>query len=232
MTEQFITPNGNSLVLATRGDTNDAALANAILSTDEYQLHGRHLSGWALDIGSHIGSVGLALAVDNIDLSVVCIEPVPDNCEVIRASIAANALGGRVFVEEGSAGAPGQTTLKCRYDFTDADTWDKGGIHDSRFVGNVYRESDNPVATEIDSPVVTLSGLADKYETATFAFCKIDCEGCEVHAFADGVALIDEIIGEFHDNLLPQLRTLIEPTHDIEVIEDRGGIGLFRAVRR
>jgi hypothetical protein len=179
MTEQFITPNGNSLVLATRGDTNDAAMANAILSTDEYQLHGRHLSGWALDIGSHIGSVGLALAVDNIDLSVVCIEPVPDNCEVIRASIAANALGGRVFVEEGSAGAPGQTTLKCRYDFTDADTWDKGGIHDT-----------------------------------------------------DGVELIDEIIGEFHDNLLPALRKLIEPTHDIEVISDAGGIGLFRAVRR
>jgi FkbM family methyltransferase len=231
--EAFITPRGNGLMLATRGNTNDAAMAHAILTSDEYQLAGLpRMVGWALDIGAHIGSVGLALALDNPDLSVVCIEPVPENCEVIRQSITLNALGNRVFVEEGSAGAIGQTTLKCRYDFTDADWPDKSGIHDSRWIGNIWREGDNPVATEIDSPVVTLGGLAEKYGTEVFRFCKIDCEGCEVHAFADGVELIDEIIGEFHDNLLPELRELIEPTHHITVIDDKGGIGLFRAVRR
>lgn len=231
MEEIYLTPNEHAVTLEVRPDTNDAAMAAAILNTDEYRLTGLSLEGWALDIGSHIGTVALALAVDNPNLKVIAIEPVPENCEVIRASIALNHLEDRVYVEEASCGAPGQKTLPCRYDFTDADWHDKPGIHDSRWVGNVWREDSHPVATLIDSPVITLAGLANKY-AATFRFCKIDCEGCEVHVFANGAGLVQEIIGEFHDNLLPQLTELLEPTHNIEVLDDKGGIGMFRAVLR
>lgn len=226
----YTTPNGNPLRLMVRADTNDEAMAFAILATDEYRLAGRALTGWALDIGSHIGTVGLALAVDHPELRVVCVEPVPDNCTLIHASIAANGLADRVFVEEAAAGAPGQATLPCRYDFTDADWPDKPGIHDSRWVGNVWREDSHPVATLLDAPVVTLRGLAERY--GPFRFCKIDCEGCEVHAFADGAELVEEIIGEWHDNLYDQLEALLAPTHDVTLLDDKGGIGMFTAVRR
>jgi FkbM family methyltransferase len=228
--QQFITPNGNALRLVTRGDTNDAAMANAILSEDEYQLKGRRLSGWALDIGAHIGTVGIALAMDNPELSVVCVEPVPENAAMIRDSVAANRLVDRVWVEEAAFGKG--NTVKVQYAYTAADNPDKGYIHQSRFIGGVFRSKEHPEGTTDVVRTTTIGKLAVKFGTSAFALLKIDCEGCEVHAFADGVDLIDEIIGEFHDNLLPQLRTLIEPTHDIEVIEDRGGIGLFRAVRR
>ena len=227
----YTTPNGRSLELTIRGDTNDGAMASAILASDEYRLRGRQFSGWALDIGSHIGSVGIALAVDNPNLSVICIEPVPENCEVIRSSIAANHLDDRVFVEEAGFGSLGAATTPCIYNFTDVDFHDKSGVHDSRYVGNVWRENDHPVGTRIDAPVVTIPGLAEKYGVTEFRFAKIDCEGCEVNAFSSGAELVCEIIGEFHDNLLPQLTALLRPTHQVEVLEDRGGIGLFRAVR-
>jgi FkbM family methyltransferase len=230
--QEFQTPRGNAVRIAIRGDTNDAAMAHAILSADEYRLREQYLSGWALDIGSHIGSAGLALAADNPDLSVICVEPVPENCDVIRQSITANALGTRVFVEEGSAGAPGQTTALCRYDFTDAETADKGGIHDSRWVGNLFRGDSNPVATELQSPVVTIRGLADKYEVGEFAFCKIDCEGCEYAFFAEDAGRIALIIGEWHDGEFSRIEDVLSATHSVEVLEDHGGVGLFQAVRR
>ena len=240
----FQTPNGRSLQLMIRGDTNDAAMANAILSTDEYRLKGLDLSGWALDIGSHIGTVGIALAVDNPELSVICVEPVPDNADLIRQSIAANDLGGRVFVEEAAAGAIGQATASCIYNFTDSDWHDKPGIHDSRYIGNIWRDNDNPVGTRIDAPVVTIPGLAEKYiwklggidvsafGGEAFRFCKIDCEGCVWSFFSSGAGLIQEIIGEWHDRPFIEMVDLIGDTHEVEVLDDKVGIGLFRAVRR
>jgi hypothetical protein len=152
---------------------------------------------------------------------------------MIRQSIEANRLVDRVFVEEAAFGPVGSLTTPCTYAYTAASNPDKGYIHQSRYVGNVFRPKEDPVGITLDVPLVTIGDLLNKYTPhADFAICKIDCEGCEVHAFARGVNFLDEIIGEFHDNLLPELRKLIEPTHAVEVLEDRGGIGLFRAVRR
>jgi FkbM family methyltransferase len=229
----YRTPRGNPVELFTRPDTNDAAMVNALLGTDEYRIKDLRIEGWALDIGSHVGTIAIALAVDNPYLSVIAIEPVPDNAELIRRNVAVNYLGTRVFVEEAGAGALGQSTTPCMYGFTKAEGpgSEPASLHDTRFVGNVFRGDSNPVGTLIDAPVVTLAGLARKYDV-TFRFCKIDCEGCEVHAFADGAELVQEIIGEFHDNLLPRLQELLDPTHHLEVLDDKGGIGMFRAVRR
>ena len=227
--ETFVTPNGRPFALVTRDDTNDGALALGILNLDEYRLHGRTFSGWALDIGAHIGTVGLALAIDNQQLSVVCVEPVPDNAAMIRQSIEANRLTDRVFVEEAAFGKG--KSVDVQYAYTAADNPDKGYIHQSRYVGGVFRAKEHPEGTTATVDTTSIKDLAAKY--GNFALCKIDCEGCEVHAFAQwGSRYVDEIIGEFHDNLMPRLDALLAPTHTVEVLEDRNGIGLFRAVRR
>jgi FkbM family methyltransferase len=229
----FITPNGNALRLVIRGDTNDAAMANAILSEDEYQLKGRRLSGWALDIGSHIGSVGLALAIDHPDLSVVCIEPVPDNVRIIWESAQANGIDDRVFIEEAGAGK-GKGSTRCQYAYTAANNPDKGYVSQSRFIGNVFRADDEPEGTTIDVPTVTIAGLAQKYGVADFAFCKIDCEGCEYAFFAEGAERIAYIIGEWHDGPFSRIYELLDDTHEVTQVSsaDDGSIGLFQAVRR
>lgn len=226
----FTTPNGNSLTLFTRGNTNDDPLAHAILVGDEYRLHDLKLTGWALDIGAHIGTVGLALAVDNPQLQVICVEPVPDNAHLIRMSIAANGLDERVFVEEAGAGV-GVASTRCQYAYTAANNPDKGYIEQSRFIGNVFRDHDEPEGTTIEVPTVTIAGLADKYGVPEFRFCKIDCEGCEWRFFAEGAERIAEIVGEWHDGPLSALEDLLGPTHTVTALTDLDGMGLFRAVR-
>lgn len=228
----YRTPRGNRVELFTRPDTNDAAMVTGLLSTDEYQLRDLDLSGWALDIGSHVGTIAIALAVDNPNLSVIAIEPVPDNAELIRRNVAVNFLGTRVFVEEAGAGALGQATTPCMYGYTESDNPDTGYMQQSRFVGNLYRTKEHPVGTSIEARAVSLSGLVAKYGVTDFRFAKIDCEGCEYQFLSSGAEVVEEIIGEWHDGPPEQIYDILEPTHHVTIYEDKGGIGLFRAVRK
>ncbi len=227
--QTFFTPNGKSLILCVREDTNDGALAHGILSSDEYALHGRFFSGWALDIGAHIGSVGIALAVDNPDLSVVCVEPVPDNAAIIRRSVAENGLEGRVFVEEAGAAAIGTSTVPCHYGYTKAGIPDQGYVIQNRFVGNLWRDNVVAEGEYVDAPAVTIKGLAEKYGVKYWDLCKIDCEGCEWSFFQSDTNLIDTIIGEWHDGPFSRIADLLSGTHDVELVTDYGGSGIFWA---
>lgn len=225
----YRTPRGAPITLFIRPDTNDGALVAAMLAADEYQTANLYLDGWALDVGAHVGSIGLSLAIDNPVLRVVMVEPVPSNAELIRASIAANNLTDRVFLEEAGAGAVGQATTPCSFGYTKADGLDPHYVHDTRFVGNVIRGDSNPEAETIDVPVVTLTGLASKY--GDFRFLKIDCEGCEWQFLRSGAEHAEEIIGEWHDGPYADIEAILRATHTVEMIEDKGGIGTFRAKR-
>ena len=77
------TPGGNTAWLRARTSTNDGAVAQAILGEDEYRLASYYpLTGWMLDIGAHIGTVAIAVALDNPDAKVVAVEALPDNGRV------------------------------------------------------------------------------------------------------------------------------------------------------
>ncbi len=67
-----------------RTNTNDWNTIYASMVEDEYRIKDFYpLSGVALDIGAYVGSVGIALAIDNPSLHVICVEPVPGNIELI-----------------------------------------------------------------------------------------------------------------------------------------------------
>ena len=226
------TPNLRNVNFNVREDTNDAALAIAILNADEYLLRNHApLTGWALDIGAHIGTVAVAMAIDNPDIRVIAVEPVPDNAALVRENIAANGLGDRVFVEEAAAGAIGQSTARCAFGYRTGGTDDLGYIEQNRFIGNIWRNADWD-AEVIEAPVLTLRGLAEKYGTEEFTYCKIDCEGCEWDFLVEDAQLIREIVGEYHDSGPERIVLLLEETHDVTIISDHNGTGIFRAVRR
>ena len=225
------TPKGAAASFSIRGDTNDGALINGILSTDEYKLTELgYFKGWGLDIGAHVGTVAISMALDNPDLRMVAVEPVPENCDMLRHTISANGLPDRVFVEQASLGKPGQATLPCRYAYTYAAAGDAGYVEQNRYVGNLWREDGE--GTYLDAPVVTLDSLAQKYETPSFAFTKIDCEGCEWAGLAKGVERLEFIVGEWHDKPFSAVGRLLRKTHDVELLTDYGGSGIFRAIRR
>ena len=235
-----VSPRGHGASLYVRSRTNDAATVhstfwapNGILH-DEYELAKLHLTGWALDIGAHVGSVALALAIDNPDLKVIAVEAVPENAALLQASVEYLALTERVFVISASAGQEGQDFDYIRYGYYDVPGIPEEHAEQVRYIGGLFREHSLSEIT-LQVPVVSLEAIRARFGVDRFSFCKIDCEGCEWAFLATpAVESIDLFIGEFHDRGFGPLGALLGKTHDVEITKPSAdeGIGLFRATRR
>lgn len=233
-------PRRQSRLIHVRNGTNDAATVHSTMWApgdilhDEYGLTDVHLGpgDWALDIGAHIGSVALALAIDNPECRVIAVEAVPDNVTLLTANATSAEVADRVHVVGEAAAGEGVTevTLHCGH-------YDVPGIPpdhaaQARFIGNLFREH-GPRGSDIKVPAVSLSALLDRFGVDEVAFTKIDCEGGEWAFLASpAVARLRVIVGEWHDGTAADLTALLDATHDVDILEDGGGIGLFRATRR
>ena len=92
------------MTMNVREGTNDHNTAQACMTQDEYGLAGLHLCGEALDVGGYAGGVTIGLLMDNPELHVTIIEPLPANLELIRSNLEANGLTERATVIAGAAG--------------------------------------------------------------------------------------------------------------------------------
>lgn len=203
---------------------------------DEYGLKDVHISAespWCLDIGAHIGSITLALALDNPAAKIIAVECVPSNVEVLRESVEHLALADRVFVVGEAAGAVGQSTATCHHGYYDVPGIPWEHAVQSRFIGNLFRDH-GARGTSDEVPAVSLGVLLDRYGVEEVAFCKTDAEGAEWAFFADpAVKRIRYLVGEWHDRPASAVFDLFGATH--EVIIDKGQddcVGMFRAFRR
>ena len=249
MTQQMIealpimqtgTPNGRMARFAVREDTNDAALVAGIIGQDEYGLAGTSFSGWAIDIGAHIGIVSVALGLDNPDLRIVAVEAIAENAAMVRRNVALNGLTERVFVEHAGASEPGATEVGITYDYRWAGLPDhlepvipQGYLEQSRFIGNIFRYPEDPMeATTEQVPALSLDAIIEKYAMDDVALVKIDFEACE-YQFLDtkAVSHVERILGEFHKTAAP-IEKMLKRTHIVTIRLDQGGVGIFEAVRR
>ncbi|HXI79840.1 MAG TPA: FkbM family methyltransferase [Verrucomicrobiae bacterium] len=218
--DRWMTPGGHMATFTYRERTNDwNVLSSVNVPGDEYRLP-TGLTGWALDIGGHIGAVTVALALDNPDLSVLCIEPIPDNLGIIRENIAWNGLGDRVRLVDGVAGTDPLVTF--------------GGegepAEHHAFVGNNQWALTASGAETVMARCYSLAAIIRSLKAASIAFMKIDCEGCE-WSFLDSpaIAKVERIVGEWHPpGTVARLRALLERTHDVTLVGEHG----FEAVRR
>lgn len=229
-THTWATPHGNPVVIITRDDTADAALVDGLLNGDEYRLKQLgQLGGVALDIGAHVGTISLALLADHPGLSVVAVEPIPENVALIRQSGASWERLGRLTVLTAAAS---DTTdpVRISFDYTHHDGTEASYVHQNRFVGGIWRAGYE--GRHVTVPGVTLRGLAHDYAPDGFSLVKIDAEGAEYPFLEDGAELAQVIVGEWHDGDSTRIRQLLEPTHDFQVLDDHGGTGIFRAFRR
>lgn len=225
----FRTPHGRPVSMAYRHGTNDYNTLFASLDMDEYKLPSG-LTGTALDIGGYLGSVGIALALDNRDLRVVIVEPVPPNAELIRRNIALNELSDRVSLIEGAVGRGGES-VDVWYGYTGSES-----LEHHAFVGNSTLAYETMVL-EHDTVTYEAIGLADLIaEYGLPEFVKIDTEGAEWE-FLDtrSVALVKTIVGEWHPvrgHAQGDMLALLDATHVVTFDGPQAGPGGFRAVRR
>lgn len=224
MLEQFTTPAGAPVELEIRPETNDHNTAYSALNENEYDLpHG--LSGVTWDIGAHIGSVSIALALDNPDLRVIAVEPVPSNANILLRNCLSNGVGDRVTLISGAVGRAG---AKVRVD------WNYRGneaAEHHRYIGN----STLGIGTEHETLVYDATSVRDLLEHGRPSFVKIDTEGAE-WSFLDSAfaAALPLIVGEWHPvdgHTIGDLIALL-PNHLVTFTGPQAGPGGFRAVLR
>lgn len=219
--EHFRTPGGASAWLHIRPDTNDHNTAFSALNEDEYRLP--RISGTAWDIGAHIGSVTIALALDNPELHVIAVEPVPDNLLVASRNFMSAGIRKRVTL---IAGAVGKGDVTVAHGFRGNEV-----AEHHAYIGN----SDLAVGTDHETvtyPGLTVRQLLDWHGIP--ALVKIDTEGAEWD-FLDtpDTANLPLILGEWHPigGTIGEFIALL-PHHDVTFTGPQVGPGGFRAVLR
>lgn len=213
----FKTPRGRSVLVYLRSQTNDFNTANSCLNEDEYGARDLHLTGLAVDVGGYLGTVALALLIDNPDLRVIVVEPVPENLDMIRRNLSVNGVLDRATVIAGAVGSSGEP-VTISYAF-------QGGENELHhaFVGNAATVGLATEHREVTYPALGLGDLlASHFPMGDIPYLKIDSEGGE-WGFLDSVlvARIERIVGEFHPILQrdgttgsrERLERLLGPTH-------------------
>lgn len=221
-------PRGNPVIIHHREGTSDLATIGSTFRLwgkmdDEYGLADLPpMSGTAIDVGAHVGSVAFALLADHPDLRVIAVEPLAENCEMLRLTAAENGWTDRIDIRH-AAIAKGKSA-SVAYDFRGDDY-----LQNHRYIGGMEAGVKVPHATET-VPALRLRDLVGDDSP----FLKVDCEGCEFTLLDDpAIAKVERIVGEGHPkDWLARIHKLLDATHDVEVIDDRGGPGTFRAVRR
>ena len=230
----FKTPNGAPCLFHLREGTNDFNTANSCLGdNDEYQLRGRRIEGLALDIGGYLGSVAIPLLIDNPNATVICVEPITENLDLIARNAKVNGVSSRLTLIPGAVGKSGDP-VSIAYRF-------EGGENELHhaFVGNANTVQADAVPHQtVTYPALGIHDLIDDQEVA---WAKVDAEGGEWGFLASGgLAQIATIVGEFHPTVLPdgamgsqaRLRALLEPTHAVTFTGPDEGPGGFTANRR
>ena len=187
--EQFWTPGGHPALMHIRTGTNDHNTAFSIMDEDEYGLPSG-LSGIAWDIGGYNGAVTIALALDNPDLKIITVEPVPANCDLLWRNVLQAGVEDRVALIRGAVGRAGQMV---RVDYN----WRGSELAEHHaFVGNLSIIDPNATSDTITYPATTVDDLL---EAGSPAFVKIDCEGGEWDFLADAIPeRMPLIVGEWH----------------------------------
>ena len=230
----FRTPRGQPAIMHYRLETSDYNTLNSAMDEDEYKLAAlSSLAGTAADIGAHIGAVGIGLALDHPDLRVICVEPVPENADLLQRNVAENGLTGRVTVLQRAAASPEHETTLVRWRYRGSELLDHHA-----FIGNASLVEGTGVADAIHESeqvaCVSISGLIAEY--GPLRFLKIDCEGCEWSALADpAVADVPLIKGEWHPTAgktQADLVALLGATHVLSFSGPLEGPQEFTAVRR
>ena len=201
-TATFQTPHDNWVAFDVRDDTSDWNTCNAITKVgDEYAMPAG-LTGWAIDVGAHIGAWTITALIDNPGLRVVAVEALPENVELIERNLERNGVRERAIVLNAGA-SDSQALVPVRYS-TD---------EHHRFIGSAGGEG-----VELRLPGVTLSDVLRIIEAGggdRVALLKIDCEGCEYQFLSSpDIERVERIVGEVHHGS-QRLRDILGPTHDL-----------------
>lgn len=220
--DTVMSPRGREVMLHSRDGTTDLSTIGSTFRlwgnlVDEYDLASVHSDGLMLDVGAHIGTVAIALLLDNPKARAIAVEPLPENIECIERNAASAGVADRLTVIAGAFG-----TSRIAY-----------GPDVHRYIGNLGtlaaggKARHAKGAETVKVPELTLSGIIEQY--GPIDVLKADCEGCEWSLLADpAIGSVRLIFGEYHYLGAERIHELLDATHRVTASGDPTGD--FRAV--
>lgn len=219
---------GRGITMEVRPETTDWNTVNAAVGEDEYELADINLSDMlVIDVGSHIGSIGIWCA--SRGARAICIEPIPENLEMIERNANLNNLGlDRLEVWAGVAG-PKDQELTIYYGYESNET-----ERQHAFIGNIGGHADYKPGKTVVSPCYTLQDVID--EVGIPDIIKLDCEGGEWSWLSEPcISEVQLIVGEWHptDGHVQHdvVEAFLDTPHTLEFSGPDAGPGGFRAYR-
>jgi FkbM family methyltransferase len=193
-------PNGVHANFVFRPDTADENTINATFKEDEYHfVNFPPAPGeWMIDAGGYVGSTALLYAKLFPSARVICIEPLPENLEIIENNVRRNGLQDRITILPLALSGVDGEIVKIFY----RDDSLVGKIH--RFVGSAYMNYHETVSDEFAAvKSVSLNKIIDVYKIPSIRLLKMDIEGSE-NAALQGMTIetlqkIQTIVGEYHN---------------------------------
>ena len=194
-THTWLTKHGFTLKSHFRKDKSDWNTNQAILAEDEYFFHklfpNSVNSGWALDVGAHVGAASIYLA--RLGFDVISVEALPENANLVQKSLELNGLSGVVL----NNAISDQSNQELEIWYGDTSNTN-GDAH--QFIGNAFAQGSGGLSVKV--PTISLDDLFKNHKIDHCKLLKMDCEGGEWPAFL-GASLktlksIDFIVGEQH----------------------------------
>ncbi len=218
--KSFAGPNNLSANFIFRADTADENTINATYKEDEYKFQTMvpAAGDWMIDGGGYVGSTAILYAQLFPQAKIICVEPLPENVQLIKKNIERNGLSDRIILVPMAMWSVSGQLVKVYY----RDTSTVGQVH--RFVASAFKQYHETVAEE-NAQVLTVSlhNLIVEYDIGNIRFLKMDMEGAEYEAlntlFSEDLAKIQTMVGEYHNifpNVVGDPRTLLfEPISSV-----------------
>lgn len=182
---------GKPIQMAVREGTNDLDVVRAVMVSDEYHVKDFNYKDGDIfiDLGAHIGTWSVLMAMRNPTFKVYSYEPLPENFDILCKNILSNRLTN---IKPFNLAVSGTSEGKENIYYTD-DSTPFGATH--KFIG-----SDGGSGKLIKIDRISLNDILSNLSKVRVI--KSDCEGCECRGFRvitdENLDKIDYVIGEFH----------------------------------
>jgi FkbM family methyltransferase len=168
-----------------------------IVDYDCYQLGQVDFSNSAnalvLDVGAHIGTASLVLSRLHHG-TILCFEPVPENCRFLQMNLEANHVANAVIVRAAITGEDG---------FAEFEVNPNSGV--AGHAAGIMAADPKTFSRSLRVKSVTLRTALAEFPNQPVHLIKMDCEGGEY-------SIVDQITPD----LLPRIRNMTFEVHDLD----------------